>query len=32
MGFGLQFVNDLHGLISPVPQGTPLPLILLGKV
>ena len=28
----LQFVNDLHGLISPVPKGTPLPLILLGKV
>ncbi|KAA3475315.1 peroxisomal membrane protein 11C [Gossypium australe] len=27
----LQFVNDLHGLISPVPQGTPLPLVLLGK-
>ncbi|XP_038876407.1 peroxisomal membrane protein 11C [Benincasa hispida] len=26
-----KFVNDLHGLISPVPQGTPLPLILLGK-
>jgi len=28
----LQFVNDLHGLISPVSQGTPLPLVLLGKV
>ncbi|CAN1236812.1 Peroxisomal membrane protein 11C [Linum grandiflorum] len=27
----MQFVNDLHGLISPVPQGTPLPLALLGK-
>ncbi|CAN1236811.1 Peroxisomal membrane protein 11C [Linum grandiflorum] len=26
-----KFVNDLHGLISPVPQGTPLPLALLGK-
>ncbi|XP_047171647.1 peroxisomal membrane protein 11C-like [Vigna umbellata] len=26
-----KFVNDLHGLISPTPQGTPLPLILLGK-
>ncbi|KAJ4825765.1 Peroxisomal membrane protein 11D [Turnera subulata] len=26
-----KFVNDLHGLISPVPQGTPLPLVLLGK-
>ncbi|CAN8318728.1 unnamed protein product [Cochlearia groenlandica] len=26
-----KFVNDLHGLISPVPKGTPLPLILLGK-
>ncbi|KAJ8748912.1 hypothetical protein K2173_013346 [Erythroxylum novogranatense] len=26
-----KFVNDLHALISPVPQGTPLPLILLGK-
>ncbi|TXG63493.1 hypothetical protein EZV62_010487 [Acer yangbiense] len=25
-------VNHLHGLISPVPQGTPLPLVLLGKV
>lgn len=30
--FNLQFVNDLHALISPTPQGTPLPLILLGKV
>lgn len=27
----MQFVNDLHALISPSPQGTPLPLILLGK-
>ncbi|XP_058104769.1 peroxisomal membrane protein 11D-like [Magnolia sinica] len=27
----LKFVNDLHGLISPPVQGTPLPLILLGK-
>ncbi|XP_022757207.1 peroxisomal membrane protein 11C-like [Durio zibethinus] len=26
-----KFVNDLHGLISPVPLGTPLPLVLLGK-
>ncbi|MBA0714902.1 hypothetical protein Golax_013844, partial [Gossypium laxum] len=26
-----KFVNDLHGLISPVPQGTPVPLVLLGK-
>ncbi|XWS77107.1 hypothetical protein CRYUN_Cryun01aG0233900 [Craigia yunnanensis] len=26
-----KFANDLHGLISPVPQGTPLPLVLLGK-
>ncbi|XWS32242.1 hypothetical protein CRYUN_Cryun23aG0143300 [Craigia yunnanensis] len=26
-----KFVNDLQGLISPVPQGTPLPLVLLGK-
>ncbi|KAK4269655.1 hypothetical protein QN277_022784 [Acacia crassicarpa] len=26
-----KFVNDLHALISPVPHGTPLPLILLGK-
>lgn len=26
-----KFVNDLHGLISPVPAGTPVPLILLGK-
>ncbi|GKU89956.1 hypothetical protein SLEP1_g4024 [Rubroshorea leprosula] len=25
------FVKDLHALISPVPQGTPLPLVLLGK-
>ncbi|KNA13701.1 hypothetical protein SOVF_114340 [Spinacia oleracea] len=26
-----KFVNDLHGLISPIPAGTPLPLSLLGK-
>uniref|UniRef100_A0A2P2LQC5 Peroxisomal membrane protein 11C n=2 Tax=Rhizophora mucronata TaxID=61149 RepID=A0A2P2LQC5_RHIMU len=26
-----KFVNDLHALINPVPQGTPLPLVLLGK-
>lgn len=26
-----KFVNDLHSLISPTPQGTPLTLILLGK-
>ncbi|KAJ0968348.1 hypothetical protein J5N97_025265 [Dioscorea zingiberensis] len=26
-----KFVNDLHSLISSNPQGTPLPLILLGK-
>ncbi|KAL5727707.1 Peroxisomal membrane protein 11D [Ranunculus cassubicifolius] len=26
-----KFVNDLHGLISPVPKGTPLPIVLLGK-
>ncbi|CAN8254075.1 unnamed protein product [Cochlearia groenlandica] len=26
-----KFVNDFHGLISPVPKGTPLPLVLLGK-
>ncbi|OVA14169.1 Peroxisomal biogenesis factor 11 [Macleaya cordata] len=26
-----KFVNDLHGLISPTPQGTPLPIIVLGK-
>ncbi|KAJ0961005.1 hypothetical protein J5N97_001040 [Dioscorea zingiberensis] len=26
-----KFVNDLHALISPPSQGTPLPLILLGK-
>lgn len=26
-----KFVNDLHTLISPPTQGTPLPLILLGK-
>lgn len=28
----LQFINDLHGLISPPAPGTPIPLILLGKV
>ncbi|XP_010523724.1 PREDICTED: peroxisomal membrane protein 11D-like [Tarenaya hassleriana] len=26
-----KFVNDLHALISPMPKGTPLPLVLLGK-
>ena len=26
-----KFVNNLHALISPTPQGTPLPLVLLGK-
>uniref|UniRef100_A0A2P2LQD3 Uncharacterized protein MANES_01G261900 n=1 Tax=Rhizophora mucronata TaxID=61149 RepID=A0A2P2LQD3_RHIMU len=26
-----KFVNDLYALISPVPRGTPLPLVLLGK-
>lgn len=26
-----KFVNDLHGLISPTPKGTPLPIVLLGK-
>ncbi|KAK4266728.1 hypothetical protein QN277_023613 [Acacia crassicarpa] len=26
-----KFVNDLHALLSPAPQGTPLPLVLLGK-
>ncbi|KAF8380326.1 hypothetical protein HHK36_027810 [Tetracentron sinense] len=26
-----KFVNDLHALISPTPQGSPLPLVLLGK-
>ncbi|KAI0500861.1 hypothetical protein KFK09_019079 [Dendrobium nobile] len=26
-----KFVNDLHALISPPVQGTPLPLILVGK-
>ncbi|CAH8386343.1 unnamed protein product [Eruca vesicaria subsp. sativa] len=25
------FVNDFHALISHVPKGTPLPLVLLGK-
>ena len=28
----LQFINDLHALVSPNAPGTPLPLILLGKV
>ncbi|CAL5401101.1 unnamed protein product [Camellia sinensis] len=27
-----KFVNDLHALISPTATGTPLPLVLLGKV
>ncbi|XP_068650506.1 peroxisomal membrane protein 11C-like [Aristolochia californica] len=27
----LKFVNDLHALISPSAQGTPLPLVFLGK-
>ncbi|CAA0830712.1 Peroxisomal membrane protein 11C [Striga hermonthica] len=27
-----KFINDLHALISPNAPGTPLPLILLGKV
>ncbi|XP_028103386.1 peroxisomal membrane protein 11C-like [Camellia sinensis] len=27
----MQFVNDLHALISPTSPGTPLPLVLLGK-
>ncbi|KAJ4774522.1 Peroxisomal membrane protein 11C [Rhynchospora pubera] len=27
----LKFVNDLHGLISPPPKGTPLPITLIGK-
>ncbi|RZC59004.1 hypothetical protein C5167_006291 [Papaver somniferum] len=26
-----KFVNDLHALISPLPQGTPLPIVVLGK-
>ncbi|PKI45390.1 hypothetical protein CRG98_034195 [Punica granatum] len=26
-----KFINDLHALISPTPEGTPLPLVLLGK-
>ncbi|KAK4805072.1 hypothetical protein SAY86_004889 [Trapa natans] len=26
-----KFVNDLHALISPTPEGTPLTLVLLGK-
>jgi len=28
----LQWVNDLHALISPPAKGTPLTLVLLGKV
>lgn len=28
----LQFINDLHALISPTAPGTPLPIVLLGKV
>jgi hypothetical protein len=28
----LQFANDLQALISPPVKGTPLPLVLLGKV
>ncbi|XP_021999674.1 peroxisomal membrane protein 11D-like [Helianthus annuus] len=27
-----KFVNDLHALISPTAPGTPLPLVLLGKL
>ncbi|KAF5947687.1 hypothetical protein HYC85_013644 [Camellia sinensis] len=27
-----KFVNDLHALISPTSPGTPLPLVLLGKL
>ncbi|PKA47744.1 Peroxisomal membrane protein 11C [Apostasia shenzhenica] len=27
----LKFINDLHALISPAAEGTPLPIILLGK-
>ncbi|CAM8888870.1 unnamed protein product [Rhodiola kirilowii] len=26
-----KFINDLHALVSPVPEGTPIPLIFLGK-
>uniref|UniRef100_A0A7N0ZQW5 Peroxisomal biogenesis factor 11 n=1 Tax=Kalanchoe fedtschenkoi TaxID=63787 RepID=A0A7N0ZQW5_KALFE len=26
-----KFINDLHALLSPVPEGTPFPLIVLGK-
>ncbi|KAI3878151.1 hypothetical protein MKW92_037331 [Papaver armeniacum] len=26
-----KFVNDLHALISPTPQGTPFPIVALGK-
>ncbi|MCL7032142.1 hypothetical protein MKW94_013788 [Papaver nudicaule] len=26
-----KFVNDLHALISPLPEGTPLPIVVLGK-
>jgi hypothetical protein len=28
----LQWVNDLHALISPPAKGTPITLVLLGKV
>jgi hypothetical protein len=28
----VQWVNDLHALISPPAKGTPLTLVLLGKV
>lgn len=27
----LKYVNELHGLLSPTPKSTPLPIILLGK-
>ncbi|KAK9064587.1 hypothetical protein SSX86_015969 [Deinandra increscens subsp. villosa] len=27
-----KFVNDLHALINPTTPGTPLPIVLLGKV
>jgi hypothetical protein len=26
-----KFINDLHGLISPTPEGTPLSIVVLGK-
>ncbi|KAL9661797.1 hypothetical protein QQ045_026625 [Rhodiola kirilowii] len=26
-----KFINDLHALVNPVPEGTPIPLIFLGK-